>query len=1049
MESKFNRLVKKFISIMVFSYIIVLAFAGCSNQSSAQMAVDSELDSIVLDDSYKDLSDDEKLEKIVDKLETLEENGQIAKDSLKVDENEYIVSFEYTDNTLGGVSIKQGEEDKYDSAGSLSDSYKTIPVIKYNTESFGSNDNMTVPQYDSGGSTVEYTTNAFDSDEDMPVPEYNTDRPSIEYTTDFNNDISDAPSYGSVIQSDSTALILNAFENTAFRRDFYNSLKTDWDGNHLLTTLDNEVTVRDMMNIADYDVVVFAMHGNTYNGSPAMVINEKVTKKTDKSYSSQRKNKEIARLLTTGSDGNTSYKYWILPEFFNVEYAKESMGAKLVYAQSCKFFGCDCYNKSIDYTLGNAVKDASGGVVVGYHNSVLSEYGRNVMAETVKQTMNGMPVSSALDEATDVYGTDDNYESSDPEDDKYIAYPFICGDSSQSVTKVSAESFTIDDSIDATVGENSVIEPQVMPQGATDYSIEWTSSDEDVATVTPQGKNCIISAKSVGKTTVTAKMKSGKKQIKQETTINVYEKSRDTVLVLDISGSMEDDPIDEMKKAAKSFCEEQLNSNANNRIGIVFYDTYVDKVDLTNDLSVLEAEIDDAYASGGTDMTYGMRTAAEMLDNDGKENCIKNMVIMADGLPNEGDYSLSGKFDTSYSYDAQYANGVSNLAEDYKNYYNIYSLGFFHNIDKQFYAEEYNLAVDLMKSIATTETDYHLVEKAEELQFAFGDIQDTISDGSRIIINIACPVDVTIEYDNDVLTSDNYSGFTKTTFGEIKKFGENEDIKVVTLLPGKDYDIKMNATGYGSMNYTVNYTNSDGVVTDYRIFDNVPLTKTTLIQSNTNNKDNVELNVDNDGDGKTDAVWTAAGNSIAEDPNATVADEKGVKKRVKTSSTSKVTVIIVCVSVALILLIAIIVISVTVSKNKKEAKSATKAQVSINPPVNNFVQQNYLKHVANHSITISVNNSLYGSTYILHPNQIIYVGRDYNKVQIVIPENCAHCARVHCSIFYNDQMNKYVVEAISKNGIWDAAGNKLAEGKNYINPNSVLVLPDGVKINLC
>ena len=174
MESKFNRLVKKFISIMVITSIIVLAFAGCSNQSSAQMAVDSELDSIVLDDSYKDLSDDEKLEKIVDKLEVLEENGQIAKDSLKVDENEYIVSFEYTDNTLGGVSIKQGEEDKYDSAGSLSDSYKMIPVIKYNTESFGSSDNIPVPQYGSGGSTVEYTTNVFDSDEDMPVPEYNT-----------------------------------------------------------------------------------------------------------------------------------------------------------------------------------------------------------------------------------------------------------------------------------------------------------------------------------------------------------------------------------------------------------------------------------------------------------------------------------------------------------------------------------------------------------------------------------------------------------------------------------------------------------------------------------------------------------------------------------------------------------------------------------------------------------------------------------------------------------------------------------------------------------
>lgn len=1014
MESKFNGLVKKLISIIAVTSIIVLAFAGCSNQSSAQMSVDSELDSIVLDDAYKDLSDDEKLEKIVDKLETLEENGQIAKGSLKVDENEYIVSFEYTDNTLGGVSIRQLEEDKYDSIGSSSDSYKTIPVIEYNTDSFGSNDNM-------------------------PVPEYNTDRPSIEYTTDFNSDISDVPSYGSVTQSDSTALILNAFENTAFRRDFYNSLKTDWDGNHLLTTLDNEVTVSDMMNIADYDVVVFAMHGNTYNGAPAMVINEEVTTKTDKAYSSQRKNKEIARLLTTGSDGNTSYKYWILPEFFNVEYAKESMGAKLVYAQSCKFFGCDCYNKSVDYTLGNAVKDASGGVVVGYHNSVLSEYGRNVMAETVKQTMNGMSVSSALDEATDVYGTDDNYESSDPKDDKYIAYPFICGDSSQSVTKVSAESFTIDDSIDATVGEISVIEPQVMPQGATDYSIEWTSSDENVATVTPQGKNCIISAKSVGKTTVTAKMQSGKKQIKQETTVNVYEKSRDTVLVLDISGSMEDDPMVEMKKAAKSFCEEQLNSNANNRIGIVFYDTYVDKVDLTNDLSLLESEIDNASASGGTDMTYGMRTAAEMLDNDGKENCIKNMVIMADGLPNEGDYSFSGKFGTSSSYDVQYANGVSNLAEDYKNYYNIYSLGFFHNIDKQLYAEEYNLAVDLMKSIATTESDYHLVEKAEDLQFAFGDIQETISNSSRIIINIACPVDVSVTVGNETLSSDGLSGDYKTSFGEVQRFGTDDDIKVVTLASGKDYDVKLNATGYGSMNYSVNYTDSDGAVTDYRIFDNVPLTKTSVIDTNTNNSDAVSLNIDNNADGKVDAVWSASANSSAKDPNASEDAEKGVKKKYKQSSVSKTTIIIICVIVALILIILIVVIAVTVAKSKKTKKNQQAEVTPVQPPV---------RQPKIHNISMSVGNSAHSASFSLYDNQVVYVGRDNSKAQIVIPASCTHCARVHCSVTYSDKINKYVVESMSSNAIYSATGERLKDGTNYVNPNSTLILPDDVKIYL-
>ena len=1025
MKNTYNYFIKKITAAFLLLSIFAFGFVGCSAQPSVQSAVDSELDAVVFDKSYNDLSDDEKLEKIVDKLEDLEENGQIAKDSLSVDTDEYVVTFEYSDNTLGGVSIKIPEEDKFNS----SNSNTVTPIIEYSTDNFGSYENM-------------------------PIPKYGYDNNEIEYEKNFDASSAEPPTYNYTGSSGATALVLNAFENTPYRYEYYERLKTSWGNGNLSTTVDNTVTVKDMMNIAEYDVVVFAMHGNTYKKQPALVINEEVTSKTDKAYKSQRHNKEIARVLCRVSKNETAYKYWVLPKFFDEEYANESMGARLVFSESCKFFGCDCYNKSIDYSLANSIKDASGGVVVGYHNSVLADYSRNVMNETVIETMYGYSVSEALNIATNIYGIDDDYESSDSSDDKYIAYPFICGDSSKTVSMVEATSFSLVDSLDATIGEISVIEPTVSPENATEYTLEWNSSNEDVATVTPQGKNCIITAKTVGETTVTAKMVSGKRQITQSTVINVYDKSRDTILVLDVSGSMNGEPLEEMKKAANKFCEDQLNSAANNRIGLVLYNDYVSKIDLTDDLGLLKSNIDSASAGYSTDMTYAMNTAAEMLDNNGKDNCIKNIVIMADGLPNSGEYQSVGAFGR-FSYpnldsEIGYANGINNLVNNsLKHRYTIYSLGFFHNIDSVYESSEYNLAVDLMKSLASNEDGYRLVENADDLQFAFGDIHDTISDGSRIIINIACPVDVTIEYDNDVLTSDNYSGFTKTTFGEIKKFGENEDIKVVTLLPGKDYDIKIKATGYGSMNYTVNYTNSDGVVTDYRIFDNVPLTKTTLIQSNTNNKDNVELNVDNDGDGKTDAVWTAAGNSIAEDPNATAADEKGVKKRVKASSTSKVTVIIVCVSVALILLIAIIVISVTVSKNKKAAKSANKTQVSINPPVNNVVQQNYPKHVANHSITISVNNSLYGSAYTLHPNQIIYVGRDYNKVQIVIPENCTHCARIHCSIFYNDQINKYVVEAISKNGTWDVAGNKLAEGKNYINPNSVLVLPDGVKINLC
>lgn len=150
------------------------------------------------------------------------------------------------------------------------------------------------------------------------------------------------------------------------------------------------------------------------------------------------------------------------------------------------------------------------------------------------------------------------------------------------------------------------------------------------------------------------------------------------------------------------------------------------------------------------------------------------------------------------------------------------------------------------------------MDDASKLQFAFGDIQDTISDSSKIIINIACPVDASVTFNGETLSSDESAGDLKTSFGTVQRIGKNKDIKVMSLNAGNKYDIQLSGTGYGTMDYSVNYTDKDGKITDYRSFSKVPLTKASKITTNTDNKSDVALNIDNNGDGNVDSVWTAS-----------------------------------------------------------------------------------------------------------------------------------------------------------------------------------------------
>ncbi len=601
------------------------------------------------------------------------------------------------------------------------------------------------------------------------------------------------------------------------------------------------------------------------------------------------------------------------------------------------------------------------------------------------------------------------------------------------------DDFTIPDNITLTLGEIDVIEPETVPADATGYSIKWTSSDESVATVTPTGEECIVTSKGKGTATITGELVSNGKTITKSTNVRVASQGRDTVLVLDVSGSMSGTPIDEMKKSAINFCNELLADEYNNRVGLVLYNDNIDTVDLTNDLDSLVNYIESISSSGTTNMQGALAAAGNMLDSQGKDDNIKNVVIMADGLPNEGETSDTGKMSqltqySSYPSDVAYANGVINTAENIMSNYNMYSLGFFHDLS----GVEKDFAVDLMKFLTNMSDGYHQVDTAENLQFAFGDIQETISDGSKVVINIACPVDVSVTYNGETLSSVQSTYSDSVSFGTLQLLGKNKDIKVLSLDPSAVYDIQLNGTGNGTMNYSVNYLDDSDAIIDYRTFESIPITPTTKIDSNTNNSaGEISLNLDEDGDGTVDKIYSAAVNSVAE---LTYGDEPQEPEVVEEAEPEKSDDSWVTVMIAVVVVIALggIILAVVLvsSSNKKKNQSYN---IPVIEPKNDAENKGG-------KITV-ISGSMNGKEFNLDTGKGYIIGKDLSKSQIVLAYDYGKVSREHCVISYDAQTQLYSVIDMSSNGTY-YIDNKTAPlnssvSKHRLNKNVGVELQSG------
>lgn len=195
-----------------------------------------------------------------------------------------------------------------------------------------------------------------------------------------------------------------------------------------------------------------------------------------------------------------------------------------------------------------------------------------------------------------------------------------------------------------------------------------------------------------------------------------------TVLVLDTSGSMSDEPLIALKDVAKRFCASLLGADSINEIAIVEFNTTCSSIGFTSDYSTLKSKIESLTANGNTNLYDALLTANSLLSNV-SSTATRNIVVLSDGEPSTGTMSETGPYEKGtgilglFGYH-KYANAVYNLMEDYKQVYDVYTVGFFHKSTS-------TLAHSLLNDI--NNKGYYDAQNASELTFMFSNIADSVN----------------------------------------------------------------------------------------------------------------------------------------------------------------------------------------------------------------------------------------------------------------------------------------------------------------------------------
>ena len=328
--------------------------------------------------------------------------------------------------------------------------------------------------------------------------------------------------------------------------------------------------------------------------------------------------------------------------------------------------------------------------------------------------------------------------------------------------------------------------------------------------------------------------------------------TREIVVALDVSGSMAGTPLSKTIEAVGGFSDEVFASSDTRMSLITYSSSATTHVAHSAGAGRIRLVLPDLSAKGATDIEAALVNAQAILAES--ESNHKVLVLMSDDLPNEG---ASG-------------DDLIALADELKDAgVLIYTLGFFQNSG----SSEKTAGQKLLNAIASTGCHYE-VDSEEVLELFFSDIADIINGTRYMYVTVACPVNVTVTLDGEKLESNADGKSARTSFGSItyvNNTDENGNVlynddgtvdqtKIIRLREGASYDIEIEGTGKGTMDYSIGFLDENGEYTDFRRFENIKVTQNLRVHTIAEMSDQTNLVIDLNNDGIADQVLFAGAN---------------------------------------------------------------------------------------------------------------------------------------------------------------------------------------------
>ena len=316
-------------------------------------------------------------------------------------------------------------------------------------------------------------------------------------------------------------------------------------------------------------------------------------------------------------------------------------------------------------------------------------------------------------------------------------------------------------------------------------------------------------------------------------------------LILDTSGSMDGTPIRQARLAAENFVSTMHKEAPKVCISLIQFAGNAYALDeRSTDQDKLISDIRNLGSGGDTNMYASLEMAQGLLAEDDHPA----IVIMGDGMPSTGE-----------NYSGDYVTPVSDKAEELRDEgVTIYSFGFFHSLS----GSELSEGQSMMRAIGSPGYTYNVTDAAsDDINAVFQNIAYQITHkGNTTHVEVACPVDVTVRYNGEELSS-REGGNRQTSFGLLTFEGEDDEIKILNLKSGPDYEIIIEGYDTGTMDYSISYSDEEGNYVDTRTFEEIPIQDGTFITTSAGESGRTELKVDEDGNGSVDYAYRAGKDS--------------------------------------------------------------------------------------------------------------------------------------------------------------------------------------------